>query len=157
MLKYFSTSVVFSEIPDEITLGIELSKCPIHCPDCHSKHLWEDIGIELTIEELDKILNTPAITCVCFLGGDNDSELLLDYINYIKSKYNLKTAWYSGKVFPITDKYNNLDYIKQGPFIKELGPLNSKTTNQKMFKKYNGIWKDITNKFWKKEDVALSD
>jgi len=39
MLKYTTAQVVFSEIPDEITLAINLSNCPIHCPNCHSKEL----------------------------------------------------------------------------------------------------------------------
>ena len=34
-----------------------------------------------------------------------------------------------------------VDYIKLGPYIKELGPLNAKNTNQKLFK-----ITDITNK-----------
>ena len=39
MLKYLDTMVTFSEIPDEVTLCINLTNCPYHCPDCHSKEL----------------------------------------------------------------------------------------------------------------------
>ena len=44
MLKYVDTKVVFQEIPDEITLAINISNCPCHCPGCHSSYLAEDIG-----------------------------------------------------------------------------------------------------------------
>ena len=47
----------------------------------------------------------------------------------------------------------NFDYIKLGPYSEEFGPLNSVTTNQRMYKvvKQNGNYElvDITNKFWK--------
>ena len=42
-MKYVSTEVVFVEIPNEITLAINISGCKIRCPDCHSKYLWDDI------------------------------------------------------------------------------------------------------------------
>ena len=44
MLKYVNTGVVFQEIPDEVTLAINISNCPCRCPGCHSHYLWEDIG-----------------------------------------------------------------------------------------------------------------
>ena len=52
MLKYTTAEVTFREIPDEITLCINISNCPIHCADCHSKELWGDIGTELSFDEL---------------------------------------------------------------------------------------------------------
>ena len=51
MLKYTTAQVTFRELPDEVTLCINISNCPIHCPECHSKELWGDIGTDLTIEE----------------------------------------------------------------------------------------------------------
>lgn len=39
MLKFTDTQVTFSEIPDQISLCINLSNCPYHCPACHSKEL----------------------------------------------------------------------------------------------------------------------
>ena len=65
-----------------------------------------------------------------------NSSRLSDYIN---------TEWF--------------DYIKLGPYIPECGPLNQKTTNQRMYlntglsSSINGLigWKDITYKFWKND------
>ena len=56
MLKYTTVQVTFREIPDEITLCINISNCPIRCPDCHSKELWNDIGTDLTPEELQQLI-----------------------------------------------------------------------------------------------------
>ena len=47
MVKYVNTEVVFEEIPDEITLAINVSNCPNQCPGCHSPYLREDIGEDL--------------------------------------------------------------------------------------------------------------
>ena len=44
MLKYVDTLVTFSEIPDEITLCINISNCPCKCPGSHSSYLAQDIG-----------------------------------------------------------------------------------------------------------------
>ena len=56
-LKVASFDIVFQEIPGEVTLALNLSGCPCHCPGCHSQHLWEDIGEELNAELLDGLLD----------------------------------------------------------------------------------------------------
>ena len=42
MIKYYNAMVVFEEIPNEITLAINITNCPCHCKGCHSQFLWED-------------------------------------------------------------------------------------------------------------------
>ena len=159
MLKYVDAKVVFAEIPDEITLAISISGCPCHCKGCHSAYLAEDIGEGLTPKAIDTLINNnKGITCICLMGGDAD-PLYIDFIvEYIKNHYpELKTAWYSGKD-TIYDKLDlqNFDYIKVGPYKEELGSLNNKTTNQKLYKIVhmstgkNKLY-DITYKFWKNE------
>ena len=44
MLKYAGYDIVFQEIPDEVTLALNLSGCPNGCPGCHSPHLQRDEG-----------------------------------------------------------------------------------------------------------------
>ena len=39
MLKYVDSQITFREIPDEITLCINISNCPFRCKGCHSKEL----------------------------------------------------------------------------------------------------------------------
>ncbi len=58
MLKYVNTGVVFQEIPDETTLSINISGCPNHCPGCHSKYLWQDIGNVLDKKAIDDMVKT---------------------------------------------------------------------------------------------------
>ena len=154
MLKYSDTLVSFSEIPDEITLCINISNCPNKCEGCHSSWLQKNIGIELNNYELYDIINkNSGISCVCFMGGDSNPEEINDLAIKIKSK-NLKVGWYSGNS-EISDKINikNFDYIKIGPYLKDKGPLSDKNTNQKMYEiiHFTGMnsLKDITYKFWK--------
>ena len=157
-MKYVNTGVVFQEIPDEVTLSINISNCPCHCLGCHSQYLWEDIGEPLNAMSLDVMLKDYGqdITCVAFMGGDATPEKVDTLAGWMRSAYpELKTAWYSGRAV-LSDKIHlrNFDYIKLGPYIEAKGPLNKPTTNQILYrvnpKADNGIGENITNKFWKK-------
>ena len=149
MLKYTTAQVTFREIPDEVTLCINISNCPIHCPDCHSKELWNDVGIELTPKELERLIEAnKGITCVCFMGGDNNYEELHNIvIRFYHWKMtsrtphisSIKIALYSGRD-SVQDLANRagywielFNYIKIGPYIKFCGGLNHKTTNQRLY------------------------
>ena len=55
-LKYVDTLVSFSEIPDEISLCINISNCPNNCKGCHSPWLKEDSGTPLTYMELKRLI-----------------------------------------------------------------------------------------------------
>lgn len=157
MLKYVDAKVVFAEIPDEITLAINISGCSVRCPDCHSKYLWEDIGESLNRDSLYTLINNnKGITCVAFMGGDSDVDYMQTLFYSVKSKYpNLKVAWYSGVDRLLTNVDTEyLDYIKVGPYIKDSGPLNNHNTNQRMYKVHrtnegSTLLINITNKFWK--------
>lgn len=56
MLKYAGYDIVFQEIPDEVTLALNLSGCPNGCPGCHSPHLQRDEGEALTPGALERLL-----------------------------------------------------------------------------------------------------
>jgi anaerobic ribonucleoside-triphosphate reductase activating protein len=154
MLKYVDTLVSFQEIPDEISLCINISNCPNNCPGCHSAYLKDDIGTPLTYIELMRILkDIRGITCVCFMGGDKEPWEIQRLAQFVKEK-GLKVAWYSGKQELHEDiRLANFDYVKLGPYIEELGPLTSRTTNQVMYKIDHLADKlfvvDITSRFWK--------
>ena len=155
MIKYKpdTIAVVFEEIPDEISLAIEITNCPGHCVGCHSPWLREDIGEELTLEVLNELIDkNRGITCVCFMGEGKDPEALktLAYGIRLRSDYPYKTALYSGRdeVEPEYDDY--FDYLKIGAFRGEFGPLNKETTNQRLYEITDEGRKDITYKFWRK-------
>lgn len=137
-MKYVDHTIVFSEIPNEVTLAINISECPIKCPDCHSKYLWDNTGSELTHDVLDNLIKeNDGITCVCIMGGDRYPDDVGESLKYIRSNHpDLKTAWYSGydlNKLDIPFDLSLLDYLKTGPYIKERGPLTSKTTNQRFY------------------------
>ena len=162
-MKYYNAMVVFEEIPNEITLAINITNCPCHCKGCHSKFLWEDVGTELTSDELDRLIEkNDGITSVCFMGGDASPESINMLAEYVHEAKHLKVGWYSG-MDELSKKINLdwFDYVKIGHYDEELGGLNKKTTNQTLYRvshnklSYNNMniinnqLQDITHLFWK--------
>ena len=154
MLKYVNYDITFQEIPDEITLCINISNCPCHCIGCHSSYLAEDIGEGITLDKIYKLIeNNEGITCICFMGGDSSPKEIDMFARCIKDLYDIKVAWYSGKQELSKDiNLKWFDFVKLGPYIEELGPLNSKNTNQRFYKIEENKLIDITNLFWKDND-----
>ena len=153
MIKYTEAEVLFREIPNEITLCINISNCPCKCPGCHSQHLWEDIGEPLNLTALQKLIypTKTLISCIALMGGDASPEDINFIALEIKQNFpNLKVAWYSGRS-KLSDKIdpNRFDYIKLGPYVEGLGGLDNPNTNQRLYQVYNGKLVDITHKFWK--------
>ncbi len=139
MLKYTDYDIVFQEIPNEVTLAINLSNCPHKCRGCHSPQLMQDIGERLTEREISKLLDKygKSVTCVCFMGGDASPHSVERLAAFVKERTDgkMKTAWYSGeeKLKP-ERKIQYFDFIKIGPYKEHLGGLRSKTTNQRLYK-----------------------
>ena len=140
-LRYANTQVVFTEVPNEISLAINITGCTIHCKG------WSNKGKELTKDELLNLIeNNKGITTVLFMGGDNFIKQLTERARSIKYHYpNLKVAWYSGRddledsrgsrrCSRIKELMTYLDYVKVGPYIKKLGGLDSPNTNQRFYK-----------------------
>ena len=154
MLKYANFDIVFQEVPDEVTLAINISNCPNQCVGCHSQYLWKDVGYVLDKDSLDELVEKyqSGITCVCFMGGDAEPYDVANLAMHIKNKYkDMKTAWYSGKnELPDAFHAETFDYIKTGRYDAALGALDSRTTNQRMIKRLaDGRVKDITSRFQK--------
>lgn len=154
MLKYVNTGIVFQEIPDEVTLAINISNCPCHCPGCHSRYLWDDIGLPLDTDALDDFVSQygSEITCIAFMGGDADPVSVDMLAQYLHEEHpNLKVAWYSGRQYvPARVRKADFDYLKLGPYLAHLGPLKQSTTNQRIYRQTeNGDFEDITSRFWK--------
>lgn len=159
MLKYLYKSVVFSEVPSEITLGISISGCQIHCQGCHSRDLWEDKGKQLTRVGLQSLIEeNKGITCLLLLGGEHDIDTLTNLFYFVSVNYpKIKTAWYCGLDMIPKDKEEILDYldfVKIGHFDLNLGGLDNKETNQKLYAIKHTIkgneFTDITYKLQKK-------
>lgn len=158
-MKYADAKVVFSEVPDEITLAISISNCPGTCKGCHSPWLRDDVGDPLTEMSIHDLLEkNEGITCICFMGGDRDIESLKQLIKWTKENYpKIKTAWYSGLDY-LKDKEitKYLNYLKLGSYKESMGPLDNPHTNQVFYQVLHTpinstLLIDITYKFWKKD------
>lgn len=152
MLKYVDTLVTFREVPGEISLAIDISNCPHRCRNCHSAYLQTDIGEELTDTALRVLIDSnPGITCVAFLGGDNDVDSLRDLAKFVRKEYpNLKLCWYTGYNEKIFKKsiVVNFDFVKTGPYIESRGPLTNPNTNQAFYHQISDdFWVNETYKF----------
>ena len=136
MLKFVDVKEVFAEIPQEITLAVSISGCPIRCKGCHSRYLWEDTGEPLTTEALSDMLKAHiGITCLCFMGGDQAPAEVNSLAQWVKTHHpDIKTAWYSGRDEVAPDiELSHFDYLKIGRYDAEQGPLNQNTTNQRLW------------------------
>ena len=160
MLKYLYKQEVFREVPGEITLGISLTGCQIHCKGCHSRELWEDKGTPLTIEELDELMKEHrGLTCLLLLGGEHDIDSLIELFMWAHKR--VRTAWYCGLDMVPKEKLGikqYLDFLKLGHYDMDLGGLDSPTTNQRLYKiEHQGdgnYWEtDITHLLQKKEKL----
>jgi len=152
MLKYINFDIVFQEVPDEITLAINISRCPNHCAGCHSPYLWADTGDTLDETVIDQwlALYGMAITCFGFMGGDAEPEQVEQLALYVRrvTDGKIKTAWYSGReALPTNCQLDAFNYIKLGPYMASLGGLSTPTTNQRMYRVEQGLLIDITHRF----------
>lgn len=152
MLKYFEkdVTVVFQEIPDMISLAIPVTNCQHRCPNCHSAYLQGDIGCPLTEESLDSLIEKNlGVNCVVFMGEGNDKEGIASLARHVRESYpGVSTAVYSGDTEVPECYYDAFDYIKIGPYIEELGGLDKRTTNQRLYHVQPDWVEDITYKFW---------
>ena len=153
-MKYDSYLVTFTEVPDEISLCLNLSNCPFHCKNCFEPWLREDRGNKLDIEALEDLISKHShISCICYMGGDANYKDLYDLTIAFKFKYpRMKFAMYSGAAQMNDLMAECLDYYKVGPFIPEKGPLNNPGTNQRFYIKEQNDWRDITYRFQMKKD-----
>ena len=153
MLKYIDSNIVFQEIPDEVTLAVNLSGCPCRCPGCHSKYLWSDNGEPLDGETLDGLIDKQngRVSCLALLGGDAAPAEVDSLLAGVRKRHpKLHTAWWSGRTIPSPlVSLSNLDYLKLGPYLAHLGPLKSRHTNQRLYKVAGGTLHDITSRFWR--------
>lgn len=153
MIKYVPrmTSVVLEEIPDRLTLAVEISNCQGTCVGCHSPFLRTDMGDPLTPDAVDALFSANfGVDCFLFLGEGNDPQALLALADYIRSRYDVALALYSGREDVEEAVWAAFDYVKVGPYRPECGPLNKRSTNQRLYQVRNGGTQreDITARFW---------
>ena len=153
MLKYAEIALSYREVPNEISLCIYLSGCKQNCENCHYLELKQiDYGEWLHLHYTDIIdLYLTQATCVCFLGEGQGSkaeiEELSQYAVYA-NKLGLKTGLYCGRDAIIEPWMERFDYLKLGSYQPNFGPLDAPSTNQRMYRKSENGYIDITSMFW---------
>ena len=138
MIKYVPkmTSVVLEEIPDRVSLAVDISNCRGNCVGCHSPFLKLDIGEELTTGIIDALIaDNFGVNCFLFLGEGRDPEALLALARHIRGAHPaMEIALYSGREAVEAEIWDAFDYVKVGPYRPECGPLNERTTNQRLYR-----------------------
>ena len=152
-LRYHNFDVVFAEIPGEVTLALNLTGCPNRCPGCHSPHLQGEGGRPLDERELLALIDCygRSVTCLCFMGGDAAPDEVVRLAAVVRrAAPALRTGWYSGRPeLPEGFRPGLFDYVKLGPYVAALGPLDRPTTNQRFYRVgRNGLVADETARFW---------
>lgn len=132
-----------------------ISGCNHKCKGCHNPETWDYKYGKLFDQDAKNIisqwLSKPYIKGLTISGGDpldrTDNELLeiLDLCKYIKNNFSNKDIWiYTGFTYEeLMEKSNNIiykilmeiDYLVDGPFIKELKDLSIPfrgSTNQRI-------------------------
>lgn len=121
-LKYQGFTVAFQEVPNEVSLVFNISGCPYKCKGCHSPNLWKYQGRYLS-EDFDTVIYQyiDLITCVCFMGGNQNMQELKQMLITCKMK-GLKTCLYTGcnDINELCDILEYCDYLKLGQYIEEL-------------------------------------
>lgn len=167
MIKYVPrmTSVVLEEIPDKLTLAVDISNCQGTCIGCHSPFLRDNVGEELTPGIIDALLaDNFGVNCFLFLGEGNGHAALMRLARHLRTAHpELEIALYSGRETVEDDIWEIFDYVKVGPYIPKFGPLNHRSTNQRLYRllrpgedapavleKEGRRFADITSRFWHK-------
>lgn len=132
-MNYSEIETVLQEVPSEICICFTITGCKINCKGCHSPHLWsEGSGKKLTQEYFLKTLKKYQnyASCVLFMGGEwHKKELAKNLTTAVKMGYS--TCLYTGLENVDYEIRSKLTWLKTGPWIKELGGLDSSTSNQK--------------------------
>lgn len=140
-MNYANLSIALQEVPGEISICFSITGCSLKCNGCHSRYLWKlENGKPLTPLIYKEILTSYKYlaSCVLFMGGEWYEKELVKYLK-VAAEFNYKTCLYSGEA-SVSDKLlKHLTWVKTGPWIEELGGLETNTTNQ--------IYKEVkTNK-----------
>ncbi|MCC2615046.1 anaerobic ribonucleoside-triphosphate reductase activating protein [Aestuariibacter halophilus] len=142
-MKPFNTSkphVLFQEVPDEVSLAFTISGCPLGCFGCHSAHTWDPyFGVCLTDGLFLEYLSTykQLISCVVFFGGEWHVDALLRKLQLAR-RQGLKTCLFTGLDSIPKVLQQQLTYLKTGRWLKEVGGLDSPTTNQRFIELSSG-------------------
>jgi len=135
-MRVSSINTSFIDYPDVTSMIVFMTGCDIKCKGCQNPKLQDpEYGVDV---DLDSIVhyyeNKPMCKAVVFSGGDPlyQFEDLLKACIELKGK-GAKICIYTGECFNNVPKilFNHIDLLITEPYVEQLGPLSSPTTNQK--------------------------
>ena len=96
-------------------------------------------GTPLSNDEFIELLRQyrGLVSCVLFFGGEWEQKYLIKLLK-LAHELQLKTCLYTGKNNLPKTVLEHLDYVKYGPWIANLGGLESEQTNQKLWNLHTG-------------------
>lgn len=144
-MKVVRISLSSREVPDHFALCVELSGCKGTCEGCHSPELRTDIGVEMSPHDIHDAAVKEYASCICLMG-DSFTEKELSLLSFLAKGDKMSLAWYTGTHEEINvDTTVYFDYVKVGAYKKDLGPITSRTTNQRMYQRHKDLtYEDIT-------------
>ena len=153
MLKFKDSYIVFEEIPDRVSLAVNITNCQNNCIGCHSPELRLNNGEELTEGIIDKLIKENyGIDCFLFMGEGKDRGRLLELAKYIKAK-KMNIWCYTGFTFEslmalakdnpkIIEFLKTIDVLIDGPFVlekKSYDCIFRGSTNQRIIDSKNSV------------------
>ena len=128
MHKLYSYDVTFKEVPGQISLTLAFSGCKGTCEDCHSPHLRDSVGKDVTDNVIIDLLDRYGdyVNVVTFLGGESVIPMWSPLIR----DRGLSVCLYTGE--DTYDTLELLDFLKTGSYDSTRGGLDVVGTNQKM-------------------------
>jgi len=125
-------SIVFQEVPNEISLCFSITGCQVRCKGCHSLELWnKNYGSPLTNKTFINWIHRyqKLISCIIFFGGEWQPKMLIEKL-LIARNFGLKTCLYTGEKYIDINISQHLNFLKTGAWQAKLGGLESVHTNQ---------------------------
>ncbi len=145
-MKYLNYDILIKEIPWKMSLCFAMTGCNIKCSGCHSKELWDSNNWkELTLEVIEELAlkYKGLFDVILFFGGEWNGQQFITLLEQLKTKgYSLALYTWLNSIGQNIKQY--LDYLKTGPYVQELGGLESETTNQRLFSLIS--WEELTKR-----------
>lgn len=153
VLHFTEESIVWQEVPGEVSLAFLISGCPLRCKGCHSADSWRaNMGTPLTAEYMQERLvrYRGLISCVVFMGGEWQASALCALLAQVRAA-GLASCLYTGleKSELPQRLVAQLTYLKTGRWQAALGGLESRKSNQRFIDLRSGAV--LNHLFWKEE------
>lgn len=152
VLPIHSESIVWQEVPGEVSLAFLVAGCPLRCKGCHSMDSWRAQGRALDADGLQARLDRykGLISCVLFMGGEWQADALRPLLAQARAA-GLSTCLYTGleKAAVPRELLPHLTYLKTGRWLPERGGLDNPNTNQQFIDLRSGA---VLNHLFSKGD-----